>query len=90
MARAASRKTSKRTMKRKTMKRKTMKRAKPMKRRTMKRMATECSRIPAAQCERVNPNCQSRKVKGRKTKICVRRSGVAKGQMYEGPSMPMM
>lgn len=83
MARTASRKSPmKRTMKRKSSMKRTMKRKSPM-----KRQVTECSRIPVSQCNAVNPNCQAKKAPGRRTKICVRKSGAKKGMMYEGPSM---
>jgi hypothetical protein len=88
MARTASRKMMKRTTKRTTksspkrVMRKT-KRAAPMK----SRQSTECSRLPASQCNAINPNCQAKKAPGRRTKICVRKSGAKKGMMYEGPSI---
>ena len=84
MARTTSRKMSKRSTKRspKRVMRKT-KRAAPMKR----RQSTECSRLPASQCNAINPNCQAKKAPGRRTKICVRKSGAKKGMMYEGPSI---
>jgi hypothetical protein len=97
MARAASRKSSRRSSRRSVAKRSTKRSAKRSTRRPaarrapMKRMATTCSTIPVGQCSRVNPNCVARRAPGRKTKICVRRSGAAtKGQVYQGPAMPQM
>jgi len=76
MARTASRKMSKRSSKRspkRVMRRKTSKRsAKPM-----KRQATECSAIPVKDCNTLF--CHSKKAPGRRSRICVRRSGAKKG-----------
>lgn len=82
MARTASRK-MKRSPKRSTKRvMRKAKRASPM-----KRQSTECSRLPASQCNAINPNCQAKKAPGRRTKICVRKSGAKKGMVYEGPSI---
>ena len=85
MARVSSRKSSKRSSKSSSSSKRVGKSSKL--RPAMKREATECSRIPASRCNAMNPNCQARKAPGRKTKICVRKSGVKKGSAYEGPVM---
>lgn len=93
MARAASRKSTKRSSRRSVAKRSTKRstRRPAARRAPMKRMSTTCSTIPVGQCSRVNPNCVARRAPGRKSKICVRRSGAAtKGQVYQGPAMPQM
>jgi hypothetical protein len=70
------------TMKRRASTKKQVRRA------PMKRADTECSKLSVADCNRVNPNCGVKRAPGRKTKICVRKSGAAtKGAVYEGPSM---
>lgn len=54
----------------------------------MKRMDTECSKLSVRDCNKVNPSCGVKRAPGRKTKICVRKSGAAtKGAVYQGPSM---
>jgi hypothetical protein len=87
MARAVSRKSAKRSSRRSSAKRSTRKTTKrrSVRRAPMKRMATACSALPVKDCNTMF--CHSRKAPGRKTKICVRRSGAAKGKVQEGNAM---